>query len=97
MRILLVNDEGGLVASLENVERYDTRNPSHFARLLDLLESLISGVGSVAYSGRLQAPQSEPAAPGDCQTRGQPGAPTHLTATRSGGGRQFVVSPGSRF
>jgi len=58
MRILLVDDQERLVASLENVERYDTRNPTHFAGLLDLLESL----AAAGHSHAAPAVTSGPAA-----------------------------------
>ena len=78
MRILLVDDQERLVASLENVERYDTRNPTHFAGLLDLLESL-------AAAGHSHAAQAAPAVTS--------GPAARRRADESGAGRPEWILP----
>jgi len=42
MKVLLVNDQGQLVASMENLEQYDTANPGDLFRLMDFMETLIA-------------------------------------------------------
>ena len=42
MKLLLVNEEGHLVACLEDLEKYDGRDPGHLFALLDLLETLVA-------------------------------------------------------
>ena len=54
MKLFLVNDEGLLVACLEELERYDGRSPGHVFALLDVLETLLAtakGAGSIGTSG----------------------------------------------
>ncbi|MBI2818433.1 MAG: hypothetical protein HYX73_00500 [Acidobacteria bacterium] len=42
MKVLLVNDTGHLVASMENLEQYDAANPGDVCALMDFLEKLIA-------------------------------------------------------
>jgi hypothetical protein len=42
MKLLLVNDTGQLLASLEDLERYDAQKPGHLFALLDLMEALVA-------------------------------------------------------
>ena len=42
MRLLLVNDEGQMVASLEELERCDAREPGRLFALLDFLEASVA-------------------------------------------------------
>jgi len=42
MKVLLVNDQGKLIASMENLERYDAGNPGDLCALMDFLEQLIA-------------------------------------------------------
>ncbi|MBI4461105.1 MAG: hypothetical protein HY648_13745 [Acidobacteria bacterium] len=41
MKLLLLNNEGRPVASLNDLEQYDVRSPAQVFALLDLLEKLI--------------------------------------------------------
>lgn len=53
MKLLLVNDQGQSVACLEDLERYDAREPGHLFALLDFLETLIATAkGSHSGSSR---------------------------------------------
>ena len=42
MKVLLVNEQGHLVASMENLERYDAGDPSDLLALMDFMEQLIA-------------------------------------------------------
>jgi len=42
MKVLLVNDNGHLVASMENLEQYDAAEPGDLLRLMDFMETLIA-------------------------------------------------------
>ena len=55
MKLLLVNDQGESVASLENVERYDVQNSSNVLALLDLLETLVAAAKRKQGSGHSAA------------------------------------------
>jgi hypothetical protein len=52
MKVLLVNDNGHLVASMENLEQYDATEPGDLLRLMDFMETLIEAAkGSVQPDG----------------------------------------------
>jgi len=42
MKLLLVNDHGHLVASMENLDQYDSAKPGDLLALMDFMESLIA-------------------------------------------------------
>jgi hypothetical protein len=42
MKVLLVNDQGHVVASMENLEQYNADDPSDLFALMDFLETLIA-------------------------------------------------------
>jgi len=42
MKVLLVNDNGQMVASMENLEQYDAAEPGDLLRLMDFMEALIA-------------------------------------------------------
>ena len=42
MKVLLVNDQGHQVASMENLEQYDAGKPSDLFALMDFMEKLIA-------------------------------------------------------
>jgi len=42
MKVLLVHDNGQLVASMENLEQYDAAEPGDLLRLMDFMETLIA-------------------------------------------------------
>lgn len=42
MKVLLVNDNGQMVACMENVEQYDAAQPGDLLALMDFLEQLIA-------------------------------------------------------
>ncbi|HWP84928.1 MAG TPA: hypothetical protein VNN17_07045 [Terriglobia bacterium] len=42
MKVLLVNDQGQLLASMENLEQYDRGNPGDLFALLDFVERWIA-------------------------------------------------------
>jgi hypothetical protein len=42
MKVLLVNDQGQLMASMENLDQYDPANPGDLFALMDFMESLIA-------------------------------------------------------
>jgi len=50
MKVLLVNDQGHLVASMENVEQYDAAKPGDLFRLMDFMEALIATAKGVDRS-----------------------------------------------
>lgn len=53
MKLLLVNDQGESVASLEDVEVYDVQNSSNVLALLDFLETLIAAAKGTRGCGAL--------------------------------------------
>ena len=42
MKVLLVDDKGQQVASMENLEQYDAANPGDVCALMDFMEKLIA-------------------------------------------------------
>lgn len=42
MKVLLINDQGHLLASMENLEQYDAARPGDLLALMDFMEKLIA-------------------------------------------------------